>query len=128
MRAEGAGDKAHLPRSVGGIVRLTHKRSINEEFEVAAAGDEEQGIFLPTGCDSIARCIPDQVDVLSARARVMATQEKLSLIIDFEIVELIGIGAENQPSIIAGKQGNLYLYGYIVKGLSIHFARLQVVC
>src|SRR5579884_4284414 len=128
IRAERAGDETHLARSVGGIVCLAHKGSVDEEFEVTAAGNDEQGIFLPARRDGITRCILDEIDVLSAGARVMAAEEELTLIIDFEIVELIGIGAENQSCIAAGKQGNIYLYGYIVEGLSIEFAWLQVIC
>src|SRR5258706_9617123 len=126
--SERTSNKAHLPRSVSAILCLANKSAINKEFEIAAFGNDEQGILLSGRCDGSTLRILDEIIVLGASIRIMAAQEKFSLVINFEIVELIGIGAENQACIVAREQGDIHLQGGIIEGLGIHLAGLKEIC
>src|SRR5258706_6431893 len=107
--SERTSNNAHLPRSVSAILCLADKSAINKEFEIAAFGNDEQGILLSGRCDGSTLRILDEIIVFGAGTRIMAAQEKLPLVINFEIVELIGIGAENQACIVAKEQGDIHL-------------------
>ncbi len=83
---------------------LCDEGAVDKQLEIITTGDNEERIFATPRHDGRAFCVLYEVDVICGRCAYMASQEKLSLVGDFEIIELVPAGAKNQACIVTREQ------------------------